>query len=70
MDWQRVTSSQRFRKLVGKELTNEEIVDVVDTLRDLCEAEYPNLISAFHYYSASDGDMSVNLCPMARYFIH
>ena len=62
MDWQRVTSTQRFDKLVGKELTEKDAGDivVVGPLRNLCESEYPNVMAAFYYYSASDGDMSTN----------
>lgn len=66
VDWQRVTSSQRFKKLVGKELPNEEIGDVIVALQDLCEAEYPNLMAAFHYYTSSDGDMGINLRPLKQ----
>ena len=59
LDWQRVVSTQRFDKLISKELTQKELGGggVVGPLRDLCEAEYPNLMAAFNYYSASDGDM-------------
>lgn len=67
-DWRRVTSTQRFGKLVGKELTEKDHSDtiVVAQLQKLCESEYPNVTAAFYYYSASDGDMSYDYtvsCP-------
>jgi hypothetical protein len=41
------------------ELKNEEMGEIVvaEPLRDLCEAEYPSIMAAFHYYCAFDGDM-------------
>ena len=51
-DWLRVAKTQRFKKLVSMELKNEEMGEIVvaEPLRDLCEAEYPSIMAAFHYY--------------------
>ena len=59
-DWTRVVSTQRFRKLVSKELADREISEIiVGPLRALCEKEYPNIMAAFYHYSAFDGEMGL-----------